>query len=242
MSLPRAARVASYDRRTVRPRSAAACACASRTPRARAPQPPSPRRSPRSRRTPTCAVPRGCSARRGFGPADHRARGVAARVRAPEPPHDARSSTHRAFCPPTEAFARSRNCAVCPPRSSDQRPSASEKPTSWRDRSFLDRRARGGRVALGKSVMRFQSDKLSLIYHISKTEILYNTIFERIGCRMDRSRGSRGSGSGALLRWIAFFLLCARTVASSLRLRGGRKTGTTTATRASPSAHAFVTA
>ena len=68
----------------------------------------------------------------------------------------------------------------------------------------------GGRVALGKSVMRFQSDKLSLIYHISKTEILYNTIFERIGCRMDRSRGSRGSGSGALLRWIAFFLLCAR--------------------------------
>jgi hypothetical protein len=76
--------------------------------------------------------------------ADHRARGVAARVRAPEPPHDARSSTHRALCPPTETFARSRNCAVCPPRSSDQRPSAREKADKLA-RSILSRStSRGG--------------------------------------------------------------------------------------------------
>ena len=115
-------------------------------------------------------------------------------------------------------------------------------PTSWRHRS------KSLALSEKRTYALLVCDKLCNTLHVSKTQptcAMFKFFGVESGCRMDRSRGSRGSALVSIARAAEVdrvFPLCASLSHRGLRWRGGRKTGTTTATRASPSAHAFVTA
>jgi len=144
----------------------------------------------------------------------------------------------RATSSASDRRERPRNCAVCPPRS---------RSTSLGSVNELIRQAGCLSIdGLGARVIREPSVKSAHTYALLVCDKLWNTFFTRFkdsatvrdvqifseffgfesGCRMDRSRGSRGSALVSVARAAEVdrvFFLCASLSHRGLRSRGGRK-------------------